>query len=115
MSAAFSSMENLRLAARAMIEWRTPKDATAYQEILREILLGHPIADSVGIHKTHPILEYDDQGILLCYLSDTMELPAPSIAELDLVEFDLNAELSKAVRFLSMLSTMGAEDEEFWP
>jgi hypothetical protein len=76
----FHSKDSLRLAARTLIEWRTPKKSSAFVEVLHDILVDHPIAAQLGIKRGHELFALDDQGVLLWFLSETMDAPIPSRA-----------------------------------
>jgi hypothetical protein len=73
--------ENLRLAAQALVEWRTPRESLAYREVLDQILKTHPFASKLGLRPGHPVFDCDDQGLLLWYLSGTMDTEAPHIGD----------------------------------
>ncbi len=71
----------LRLAARSLIEWRTPRQSADYQLVLNRLLSLHPIARSFGLGAD--ILDLDDDGAILWYLSEitsgTPPAPGPEV------------------------------------
>jgi hypothetical protein len=68
-----SRLLRLRLASRALIEWKTPATAEQYQLVLRDLLAIHPYASSWGLKLDSQILKQDPQGTVLWYLSETLD------------------------------------------
>ena len=62
----------LRLAARTLIEWKTPITSSEYQRVLANLLNVHPNASLWGFTPNKKFIELDDQGTVLWYLSETM-------------------------------------------
>src|ERR1700733_15358073 len=71
----------LRLAAKALLEWRTPRTSEHYQNILGELISKNAIARSRGWKQDNPIMQLDEQGSAMWYLSDTLMLEAPENLE----------------------------------
>lgn len=64
-------LNKLRLAARALIEWRTPPKNENYQRVLGGLLRCHPAGTLADLR--NPVFEIDDDGTLLWYLSETFD------------------------------------------
>jgi hypothetical protein len=65
----------LRLAARILIEWKTPKDSPDYQRVLHEVIAQHPLAQQVDLINKTNLMRLDDSSVILWYLSDSMDRP----------------------------------------
>jgi len=70
----------LRLAARTLIEWKTPQSAQYYQQVLGDLLRFHPQASTWGLTTEKDFLRFDERGIILWFLSDTISDPVLSVA-----------------------------------
>ena len=66
----------LRLAARTLIEWNTPRTNPQYKRVLDDLLLRHPFAVKVGLTSRSSVLALDDRESVLWYLSESFESPA---------------------------------------
>lgn len=64
--------KRLRLAAKTLIEWKTPQTSPDYQRILKDLLETHPLAKKFEIDATHPLIKLDHKAIVLWFLSETM-------------------------------------------
>lgn len=73
-----TSLDKLRLAARILIEWRSPKDSPDYKRVFDEIIRCHPFSEAVSLSHNHAVLELDDRSTILWYLSDSMNRPQSS-------------------------------------
>lgn len=62
----------LRLAARALVEWKMPVPTKQYQLVLSELLINHPEVSSWGLNRFNKIFTIDERGIILWYLSETL-------------------------------------------
>src|SRR5262249_41621450 len=70
----------LRLAAKTLVEWRTPTWSPQYREVMQELIGVNKAARGLGLTSSHPLLSIDERGSLLWYLSDTLEddfMPIP--------------------------------------
>jgi len=67
-------MNRLRLAARTLVEWRTAVSSEQYTRIMSALLRYHPNASLYGLNVGSDVLKIDDQGSLLWYLSDTLNV-----------------------------------------
>jgi hypothetical protein len=65
----------LRLAARTLLEWRTPRSNADYRRVLRDLVAVHPLAAGANLLINEPLLALDDSGTLLWYLSETLDDP----------------------------------------
>lgn len=65
----------LRLAARTLLEWRTPPSSEEYRLLLQDIFSVHPVTTYFHLTIPDKILASDDHGALLLYLSDTLDNP----------------------------------------
>jgi hypothetical protein len=106
-----SSRWRLRLTARALIEWRTPISSITYREVLDELIAVNPLATSIGITPQSRILKYDDQGVVLWYLSETLksEVPRPDTFENWPMTLQLRAE-----EVIYRYGRAGVNDTELW-
>jgi hypothetical protein len=77
----------LRLAARALIEWKEPPTSPRYKRVVEELLAIHPFAAHVGFHLDRPFVKLDTRGVVLWYLSETLDYadapPSPPRMKLD--------------------------------
>jgi hypothetical protein len=63
----------LRLAARTLVEWRTPQSSEYYKAIMESLIDSNALAKDFGLTLKHQIISLDERGSLLWYLSDTLE------------------------------------------
>lgn len=63
----------LRLAARTLIEWKTPSTTEQYKSVLSDLLKSHPNAARWGLTLNSDVLQVDTEGSVLWYLSDTLD------------------------------------------
>ena len=63
----------LRLAARSLIEWKTPRTNPHYKRVLSALLQRHTLAAGMGFTAKSPILSLDDRESVLWYLSESFE------------------------------------------
>src|SRR5579862_2143466 len=67
-------VDNVRLAAKALLEWKTPIESEFYRKVLDELLTIHPFAVEMGLHHSHPALMHDYQSVLFSYLVETLNV-----------------------------------------
>ena len=73
---------HLRLAARSLLEWQTPRQSKYYRDVMIDLIGQSAIAKSRGLSESHPILDLDERGSLLWYLSETLTSEVPEIPEI---------------------------------
>lgn len=66
-------MLKLRLAARALVEWKEPPTSPRYKRVVKELLAVHPFAAQAGFSPDSPAFELDTRGVALWYLSETLD------------------------------------------
>ena len=67
-----SELSRLRLVARALIEWRTPRSSEEYRQVLADLIAQNPLARLGKLSIDHPIVHRDVHASLLWYLSETL-------------------------------------------
>ncbi len=113
----------LRLAARTLIEWRTPVASDLYQRVLNDLIAVHPCAMVFGLQASSDVIKADDRGILLFYLSETLNETAQdsgSIASMGKArEFVIDYSnlfwdrfLSESVEYMLTTSALRSSDNE---
>src|SRR5258706_12804818 len=70
-------LQRLRLAARTLIEWKVPVSTEKYQTVLSDLLAIHPYAFDWGLRVNNQVFEIDERGVLLWYLSETLNSDKP--------------------------------------
>jgi hypothetical protein len=63
----------LRLAARALIEWKEPPTTDRYRQVVEDLLKVHPFAARVGFSLDSPAFRHDTRGLVLWFLSETLD------------------------------------------
>src|SRR6266571_1260662 len=101
----------LRLAARTLIEWKTPITAAEYQRVLSDLLKTHPKSSSWGLTLDKEFLNLDDRGVVLWYLSETINTEEPK-EKLNLVDIDPNRHIILLMSNLMDYGTSIQEGEE---
>jgi hypothetical protein len=69
----------LRLASRTLLEWQTPFGTAEYQAILKELLAVHPMAKTWGLNPDQEFLQFDTDGAVLWYLSESLTTAEPDM------------------------------------
>jgi hypothetical protein len=67
-----SADARLRLAARTLIELRTPQSSEAYLDVLHDLIRRNPLIQENECNLTRRVLPYDNKGVLLWFLSETL-------------------------------------------
>lgn len=104
----------LRLAARALIEWRTPHTSPLFGNILRDLIRVSAIAKQLQIREDSKVLKYDQQGVILWCLSEAIDADESPIPALDMDRVSKYWATQRLKRVLSDYSRMGVVDMELW-
>src|ERR1044072_5622741 len=64
----------LRLIARTLIEWQTPPTSPYFVGVLRELIESNLISRNFRLTADHSFLRLDDEGYLLTFLADTLDV-----------------------------------------
>jgi hypothetical protein len=70
---AFSDVTKLQLAARILIEWKTPRSSPAYGEVMRDIIRNNEAARELRVLSNEELLRLDENNAILWYLSESLE------------------------------------------
>src|SRR5713226_1424395 len=62
----------LKLAGRAISEWRTPPASPGYQRVLAGLFAIHPYAKEFPVRAIDTVTQYDETGALVYYLSNSL-------------------------------------------
>jgi hypothetical protein len=63
----------LRLAARTLVEWRTPSGNPDYKGVFADLARAHTGAAQYGLAENQDVLRLDDEGSLLWFMSETLQ------------------------------------------
>lgn len=66
----------LRLAARTLIEWKTPVASPNFKAVLNDIIQSHPYARSYGLSNDSKLFTLAHNRTLLWYLTETLDVAA---------------------------------------
>jgi hypothetical protein len=107
-----ASIRYLTLAARVLLEWKTPCHAPEYRYVLERIIAAHPFAERY-LNGSRRIFEYDSHGALLGYLCETIDTRELFIDK----HLVLVRASTKIIFWMDQVLTrthLGTHDEELW-
>lgn len=114
-------LNRLRLAARTLIEWKAPSSSESYKAVLSGLLQYHPVAARWGLKIKSRVFLLDTQGVILWYLSDTLNAQvgtfnnAVGVQEDKIQALETSRYVHDLMRSFFLRNYLSKDREELWP